>query len=198
MHGFCIRGGIDQYAREVIRRYGKDHNLSEDLVNEVMEKEKETVDLVKVVLENLSLVLNKYLEEEREYNDTELNSIVIDNLNEQSVIINDRNSIDETVAINDRNSIVIDNLNEQSVIINDRNSIVIDDLNKQSVTINDRNSIDGLNSNDDNPNEQTIVETSSSLASQKSYNLRRKRPVNYNVGGTLPKKRYRNNNESIN
>ncbi|CAH1768258.1 4330_t:CDS:1, partial [Entrophospora sp. SA101] len=78
------------------------------------------------------------------------------------------------------------------------NSIVIDDLNKQSVTINDRNSIDGLNSNDDNPNEQTIVETSSSLASQKSYNLRRKRPVNYNVGGTLPKKRYRNNNESIN
>ncbi|CAJ0749956.1 1857_t:CDS:2 [Entrophospora sp. SA101] len=119
MHGFCIRGGIDQYAREVIRRYGKDHNLSEDLVNEVMEKEKETVDLVKVVLENLSLVLNKYLEEEREYNDTELNSIVID------------------------------------------------DLNKQSVTINDRNSIDGLNSNDDNPNEQTIVETSSSANIEK-------------------------------
>ncbi|CAJ0914312.1 18370_t:CDS:2 [Entrophospora sp. SA101] len=39
-----------------------------------MEKEKETVDLVKVVLENLSLVLNKYLEEEREYNDTELSN----------------------------------------------------------------------------------------------------------------------------
>ncbi|CAH1770474.1 10326_t:CDS:1, partial [Entrophospora sp. SA101] len=112
------------------------------------------------------------------------NSIIIDNLNEQSVTINDRNSIDDL------------NINKQSVTINinDRNSIVIDNLNEQSVTINDRNSIDDLNSNDDNPNEQTMVETSSSLTSQKSYNLRRKRPVNYNVGGTLPKKRYRKNN----
>nr|CAG8677850.1 4451_t:CDS:1 [Entrophospora candida] len=113
MHGLCIRGGIDQYAKEVIRRYGKDHNVPEDLVNEVMEKEKEMVDLVKVALENLSLVLNKYLEEEREYNDTELSNTSNDrnniddlNINEQSVTIN----------INDRNSIVIDNLNEPLMI----------------------------------------------------------------------------------